>query len=141
MWCQGLQMCNIMKMALISFFSRCCPWRKRMPPRTSGIFMRNDEHLERRKRTTWCLQRQYYQILIWIITSKIITTVTIIIIIIIIPWLQKIIWVIGVLRRTVVGDWHFDNPYGSHLQGHLQSQSLSQLKIQKPWWAILLVNR
>ena len=25
------------------------------------------------------------------------------------PWLKKIIWVIGVLRRTVFGDWSFDN--------------------------------
>ena len=25
------------------------------------------------------------------------------------PWLKKIIWVIGVLRRTVVIDWRFDN--------------------------------
>jgi len=24
------------------------------------------------------------------------------------PWLKKIIWVIGVLRRTVVSDWRFD---------------------------------
>ena len=29
-----------------------------------------------------------------------------------IPWLKKIIWVIGVLRRTVVGDWRFDNLSG-----------------------------
>ena len=33
-----------------------------------------------------------------------------------IPWLKKIIWVIGVLRRTVVIDWRFDNLCGSHLQ-------------------------
>ena len=31
-------------------------------------------------------------------------------------WLKKIIWVIGVLRRTVVSDWRFDNLRGSHLQ-------------------------
>ena len=32
-----------------------------------------------------------------------------------IPWLKKIIWVMGVLRRTVVSDWRFDNLCGSHL--------------------------
>ena len=31
-------------------------------------------------------------------------------------WLKMIIWVIGVLGRTVVGDWRFDNLCGSHLQ-------------------------
>ena len=36
-----------------------------------------------------------------------------------IPWLKKIIWVIGVLRRTVVIDWRFDNLCGSHLQGQV----------------------
>ena len=35
------------------------------------------------------------------------------------PSLKKIIWVIGVLRRTVVGDWRFDNLCGSHLQSQL----------------------
>ena len=30
-----------------------------------------------------------------------------------------IIWVIGVLRRTVVGDWLFDNLCGSHLQSQV----------------------
>ena len=33
----------------------------------------------------------------------------------IIPWLKKITWVIGVLRRTVVCDWRFDNLCGIHL--------------------------
>ena len=33
-----------------------------------------------------------------------------------IPWLKMIIWVNGVLRRTVFGDWRFDNLCGSHLQ-------------------------
>ena len=33
-----------------------------------------------------------------------------------IPWWKKMIWVIGVLRRTAVGDWRFDNLCGSHLQ-------------------------
>ena len=37
----------------------------------------------------------------------------------IIPWLKKIIWVIGVLRRTVVSDWRFDNLCGSHLQSQV----------------------
>ena len=36
-----------------------------------------------------------------------------------IPWLKKIIWVIGVLRRTVVSDWSFDNLCGSHLQSQV----------------------
>ena len=36
-----------------------------------------------------------------------------------IPWLKKIIWVIRVLRRTVVGDWLFDNLCGSHLQSQV----------------------
>ena len=36
-----------------------------------------------------------------------------------IPWLKKIIWVIGVLRRTVVCDWRFDNPCWSHLQSQV----------------------
>ena len=33
-------------------------------------------------------------------------------------WLKKIIWVTGILRRTVAGDWRFDNL----CRGHLQSQ-------------------
>lgn len=32
------------------------------------------------------------------------------------PWLKMIIWVIWVLRRTVVWDWRFDKLCGSHLQ-------------------------
>ena len=36
-----------------------------------------------------------------------------------IPWLKKIIWVIGVLRRTVFSDWRFDNLCGSHLQSQV----------------------
>ena len=36
-----------------------------------------------------------------------------------IPWLKKIIWVTGVLRRTVVSDWRFDNLCGSHLQSQV----------------------
>ena len=35
------------------------------------------------------------------------------------PWLKKIIWVIGVLRGTVVSDWRFDNLCGSHLQSQV----------------------
>ena len=35
------------------------------------------------------------------------------------PWLKKIIWVTGVLRRTVVIDWRFDNLCGSHLQSQV----------------------
>ena len=40
-----------------------------------------------------------------------------------IPWLKKIIWVILVLRRTVVNDWHYDNLCWSHLQSQVQSLS------------------
>ena len=36
-----------------------------------------------------------------------------------VPWLKMIVWVMGVLRRTVVGDWCFNNLCGSHLQSHL----------------------
>ena len=36
-----------------------------------------------------------------------------------IPWLKKIIWVIGVLRQTVVREWRFDNLCGSHLQSQV----------------------
>lgn len=32
--------------------------------------------------------------------------------------LKMVIWVIGVLRRTVVGDWRFDNLSRSHLQSN-----------------------
>jgi len=38
---------------------------------------------------------------------------------IIILWLKKIICVIGVLRRTVVSDWRFDNLCRSHLQSQV----------------------
>ena len=34
-------------------------------------------------------------------------------------WLKTIIWVIGVLRRTVVCGWHFNNLCGSHLQNQV----------------------
>ena len=36
-----------------------------------------------------------------------------------IPWLKKIIWVIGILRRTVASDWLFNNLCGSHLQSRV----------------------
>ena len=36
-----------------------------------------------------------------------------------IPWLKMIIRVIGVLWRTAVGDWRFDNLRGSHLQSQI----------------------
>ena len=35
------------------------------------------------------------------------------------PGLKKIIWVIGVLRRTVVCNLHFNNPCWSHLQSQV----------------------
>ena len=38
---------------------------------------------------------------------------------IIISWLKKIICVSGVLRRTVVGNWCFNNLCGSHLQSQV----------------------
>ena len=38
-----------------------------------------------------------------------------------IPSLKKIIWVIGVLRRTAVWDWRFINMCGSHLQSQVKS--------------------
>ena len=50
-----------------------------------------------------------------------------------IPWLKKIIWVIGVLRSPAVCNWRFDNLCGNHPR--------SQVIIQKPWWAIWLVSR
>ena len=42
--------------------------------------------------------------------------------------MKMIIWVTGVLRRTVVGDLSFDNLYRCHLQSHVID--FSQLKIQ-----------
>ena len=36
-----------------------------------------------------------------------------------IPWLKMIVWVTGILRRTVVDDWCFDNLCGSHLRSYL----------------------
>ena len=47
-----------------------------------------------------------------------------------IPWLKKIIWLIGVLRRTVVSDWIFDNLCGSYLQS--QMVLLVSWKFQNP---------
>ena len=41
-------------------------------------------------------------------------------------------------KRTIVSDWRFDNQCESLLNSE---SSFSQLKIQKPWWAIWLVNR
>ena len=35
-----------------------------------------------------------------------------------IPWLKMIIWVTEALRRTLDGDWLFDNLCGCHLQSH-----------------------
>ena len=42
-----------------------------------------------------------------------------------VPWLKNIIWVIGVLRSTVVSDWCFDILCGSHL--------LSQVVVLVSW--------
>ena len=49
-----------------------------------------------------------FEIWIWNVTNEMI-----------VPWLKKIIWVIGVLRRTVVSDWRFYNLCGSHLQSQV----------------------
>ena len=46
------------------------------------------------------------------------------------PLMKVIIWVTGVLRRTVVGDWRFDNLCISH-----QQQSFSGL--QSPRWSLI----
>jgi len=40
-------------------------------------------------------------------------------IIMIIPWLKKIIWVMGVLGGTVVGDWRFGGLCGGRLQSRV----------------------
>ena len=36
--------------------------------------------------------------------------------------MKNIIWVIGVLKRTVVSDWRFNNLSGSHLQSNYQGE-------------------
>ena len=38
-------------------------------------------------------------------------------------WVKMSIWVTGVLRRTVVGDWHFYNLWGGHLDLNLNMAS------------------
>ena len=50
-----------------------------------------------------------------------------------IPWLKKVIWVIGVLRRTVVCDWRLDNLCGSYLQ--------CQVIVLVSWKFYLLANQ
>ena len=59
-------------------------------------------------------------------------------------WLKMIIWVIGVLRRTVVGDWRFDNLRGSHLDSkdgfrtgcrNVSRQQQSFSGLQSPKWS------
>ena len=37
-----------------------------------------------------------------------------------IVWLKMIIWVTGVLRKAVVGDWCFNNLCGNHLQSQVK---------------------
>ena len=44
-------------------------------------------------------------------------------------WLKKIIWVIGVLRRTVVSDWRFDNLCRSHLQTQVASARVVETSV------------
>ena len=46
------------------------------------------------------------------------------------PWLKKNMWVIGVLRKTVVCDWRFDNLCGSNL--HSQVIVLVSWKFKNP---------
>ena len=48
------------------------------------------------------------------------------------PWLKRIIWVIGVLRSTVICDWCFDNVPVQKPSSE-SSDRVSLLKIQKPW--------
>ena len=51
---------------------------------------------------------------------------------VLIPGLKKIIWVTGVLRKIVVGDWHFDNLWGSHFQRHsLRNKQIFSLPSSK----------
>ena len=48
-----------------------------------------------------------------------------------IPWLKKITWLVGVLRRTVVGDWCFDNLCRSHFQSQVKD-CFWRLRFQQP---------
>ena len=64
-------------------------------------------------------------------------------------WLKKIIWVIGVLRKTVVSDGRFDNLCGSHLQSlwrwlpHRLSkrQSLTTVLVRTPITQVIFFNQ
>ena len=62
------------------------------------------------------------------------------------PWLKKTIWVIGVLRRTVVSDWRFDNLCGSHLQRRWlphrlsKRQSLTTVLLRTPITQMVFFN-
>ena len=59
-----------------------------------------------------------------------------------VPWLKKIIWVIGVLRRTVVSDWRFDNLCGSHLQSqYLTLKSLTTVLLRTPITQMIFFNQ
>ena len=63
------------------------------------------------------------------------------------PWLKKIIWVIGVLRRTVVSDWRSDNLCGSHLQSQVfphrlsKRQSLTTVLLRTPITQMIFFNQ
>ena len=46
-----------------------------------------------------------------------------------------IVWVRVVLKRTVVGDWHFDNLSGSHLQSQVNSICQSMMLESLLWWS------
>ena len=55
---------------------------------------------------------------------------------------KKIIWVIGVLRRTVVSDWRFDNLCGNHLQSKVVVLVSWKFKNPGEWldWSVDRVN-
>ena len=57
-----------------------------------------------------------------------------------VPRLKMIIWVTGVLKRTIFGYRRFVNLCGNHLQT-VKWSSFVSWKFKKPWWAIWLVNK
>ena len=54
------------------------------------------------------------------------------------PWLKKIIWVIGVPRRTVVCDWRFHNLCGGWLSKH---QSQTTVLLRTPITQMIFFNQ
>ena len=69
-----------------------------------------------------------------------------------VPWLKKIIWLTGV-RRTVVGDWRFEDLCGSHLQSQVidwlwrwlphrsKRQSPTTVLLRTPVTQMIFLNR